>query len=217
MAFLVMLLTVVGILGGTLSYRASTALPDDLLYVYKIEVNENIAAYVAHTDEAQARWNLYSLQQRLREARNLAMRGKLDVVAQAKVTANIVSHVQNLTSLIVRLQASGSNVEAAALAVQVTKLLDSEAHAVADTSALGSPTVQVSLAPLLTKLRTTYATMATISTKAQTRVAGSTVENQTPVAKIIPVKADEAVFIPAQTSIKKEASTLLSTTTKFFR
>jgi len=171
MAYVTIFLVVISMVGGTLSFSARGSLPGEVLYTYKIQVNERIEGFVAHTHEAQARWNLATLQERLLEARTLAKRGKFDAGAQAQVTANIQTHVQALTTIIETLQKDGAHTEASLLASNIYQILSTEAQLVADASSLGSANLQVSLAPVLTRLRTTTATVGLLATKANAKAA----------------------------------------------
>lgn len=174
MAYVTIFLVVIGMVGGTLSFSARGSLPGEVLYPYKIQVNERIEDFVAHTNEAQARWNLATLQERLDEARTLAKRGEFDAGAQAQVTDSIQTHVQTLTKLIETLQKDGAHMEASLLASNIYQTLSTEAQMVADASSLGSASLQISLAPVLTRLRTTTATAALLATKANAKAAEET-------------------------------------------
>lgn len=182
MAYVTVLLLLVSIIGGTLSFTASSALPGDLLYTYKVDINENVAGLVAYSDDSKVRWNFFTLEERLKEARKLALIDRLDVLAQTQVISNISLHVGNILAQSSKLQAMGSLNEASLLSQRLSQTLTIETKKVADTSALGSASLQVSLASILTRLRTTAATVALISMRAQAEtiginhaIAGSTV------------------------------------------
>lgn len=171
MAFIVILLVLVGSIGGVLSFKAHTTLPGDSLYPYKLAVNENIADFVAHTDESQVRFDMYVLQERLLEARKLAMHSRLNVQEQNMLINTITKQVTRLTNTIAALQSRGAFTEASSVAELLHKTLSIETRLTADVNTLGSSNLQVSLASILTRLRTSSATVAMISTKAHAKVA----------------------------------------------
>ncbi len=169
MAYLTILVVLLGTIGGSLSYEANSALPGDVLYLYKVSVNEQVEKFVANTDEARARWDLLTLTERLQEARTLALHGRLDTKVQTATTNAIQEHVTNMTGVVDRLQQAGSAAEAASIASGLYDLLHTQEHQIADTSSLGSANLQVALAPILVKLRVTAASVALISIKAQAK------------------------------------------------
>ena len=171
MAYLTIILMLVGAVGGTLSYKANAALPGDLLYPYKTEVNERLEHALARTDTAGATWDISLLKERLDEAQILAQSGRLDARAQTQVTENVNEHVRNLTATVDKFQAEGHFQDAAHTMTELYNTLLLETQQVADQSLNASPTMQLSLAPILVKLRTTLNTVALISTKVQARAA----------------------------------------------
>ncbi len=161
-------------IGGELSYKANASLPGDFLYSYKIEVNEKLERALAHTDTAVVNWDLFLLKERLDEAQTLAKHGRLDAQAQTAVTQNVNEHVRNLTAAVDKFQAEGKYDEAAKTMSQLYNTLSFALQQVANQSINGSPTLQISLAPVLVKLRTTLNTVALISTKVQAKAASQT-------------------------------------------
>ncbi len=171
MAYLTFFLVLASIVGGSLSFKASSALPGEVWYPYKLEVNERIESFVANTDEAKARWNLAMIQTRLSEARMLARHSHLTFQAQNDVSENMQQHIKNVTGMVEKLQKTGYQNEASVLAGRLYQTLNIETQKVADVSSLGSTNLQISLAPVVTRLRVTTATVALISTKANAKAA----------------------------------------------
>ena len=174
MAYFTLLLVLLGTIGGAISYEANAALPGDPLYVYKISVNEEIEKFVANTDESRARWDLYTLTERLKEAQVLAQHDHLDAVAQTEVTHAINEHVRSLTATINRFQQSNNNDAAVQVASNTYDTLSAQEKKIASASSLGSASLQIELAPVLVTLRTSLATMSLISTKAHARTITDT-------------------------------------------
>lgn len=177
MVYLSALVALAVILGGGLSYEANKAPTGTLLYTYKIEVNERLEEFLAHTDETKAQLDLALLKERLHDARTLALQGKLDAQAQTATNNEITAHVKNVTATLGRLQAQGKYGDAATFAAQLFQTLHDENVKAVDVSTQGSTSIQLALAPILVKLRTTMATVSLISTQAQAQAAGIKVPN----------------------------------------
>lgn len=93
-AFIVTLALLIG--GGT-SYAAEGAVPGDLLYPIKVEVNENIKSALAVSAEAEARLQARLAQERLEEAEKLAARGELSADASANLSTRLKTHYNYAT------------------------------------------------------------------------------------------------------------------------
>ncbi|TSC77813.1 MAG: hypothetical protein G01um101429_952 [Parcubacteria group bacterium Gr01-1014_29] len=86
--------SVVFVTGG-ISYAAERALPGDMLYTVKIEVNERLRGWTAISQEAQAEWSIAQTGRRLEEVERLVVGGSgLDdatrdqMVSQVEKSAN---------------------------------------------------------------------------------------------------------------------------------
>lgn len=80
-------------------YGAEKALPGDLLYPFKINVNESLKSALLSNPEAQARWETEKFIRRVEEAEALASEGKLDDTSLLKVEALIDEHFNTLDKL----------------------------------------------------------------------------------------------------------------------
>lgn len=78
------------LVGGGASYAAEGTVPGDFLYTMKTEVNENIKSAFAISSKAEARLQTNLLEERLKEAEELATRGELT----AEVSSDISSHLK---------------------------------------------------------------------------------------------------------------------------
>lgn len=172
MVYLSLLLALAAAIGGGLSFEASSALPGDPLYAYKLEVNERVEDMLAYTSAAKAKLHLALLSGRLAEARELAVHGRLDASAQTTITEQVTAEVKQVTAILDALNAQGARREAAAVALQLYATLNDEAARIADASAQGSTSMQISLAPILVRVRTSLSTVALISTKIEAQAAG---------------------------------------------
>lgn len=86
------LLAITLVLGAGTSYAAENAVPGDLLYPVKVEVNENIKTALAFSNEAEAKLQAHLVQERLKEARELASRGELNAEASAEISTRVRHH-----------------------------------------------------------------------------------------------------------------------------
>lgn len=85
---------VVGVGSGT-SFAAQTALPGDVLYPYKIHVNENVKVLLALSVEEEAQAALDLAEERLKEAAKLAAEDKLSAEIKLELKAKFKQHARN--------------------------------------------------------------------------------------------------------------------------
>lgn len=82
-------LSVLVILGGAgVSFAAEKALPGDILYVVKVEVNEKARGFVAISDENKVKWLAKVAERRIEETETLAKENRLNPEAQEKIEKN---------------------------------------------------------------------------------------------------------------------------------
>jgi len=86
--------------GGGASFAAEGSIPGDILYPVKVNVNEKVGSWVRLSDEAEARWNVRLVEERLIEAEELAANGKLDADARVRLEANFERHANKVESRI---------------------------------------------------------------------------------------------------------------------
>ena len=105
---------------GTASAAAGGALPGDLLYPVKININEAVKVALAQTPAAKAQVHAELADARVEEAQALAAQGRLDTAATAKLSDNFDEHAKSAQNLVQSVAASDS-----AVAVQISTQLDS--------------------------------------------------------------------------------------------
>lgn len=81
-------------LGGGVSAIAETSLPGDVLYPIKVNVNEEVRAGLAFSNEADARFDIRRAERRLEEAHKLALKGEFNAEAKSKIEASFNSHIK---------------------------------------------------------------------------------------------------------------------------
>lgn len=76
------------------SFAASDALPGDLLYGFKVNINEEIKTALLSTNESRIAWDRERAERRLVEASYLASEGRLDPEKQEKVSKLFAQHTE---------------------------------------------------------------------------------------------------------------------------
>lgn len=80
-------------------YGAEKALPGDILYPFKIYINESVQSALITNVEAQARWESEKFVRRIEEAEILATKGRLDETTLLEVESRIDKHFEKLEEL----------------------------------------------------------------------------------------------------------------------
>lgn len=92
------------VISGTILYRAENALPGDVLYTIKIEVNERARGLTALSYESQAEWSVERTTRRLQELEQLATSGTLDEEARNEITSRFEQQAAEASKAIVKLK-----------------------------------------------------------------------------------------------------------------
>ncbi|MFA7309986.1 MAG: DUF5667 domain-containing protein [Candidatus Paceibacterota bacterium] len=83
-------LALVFVVGIGTSYAAEGAMPGDILYPIKINVNETVRGSLAISQSAKADWNTRVMTRRLEEAETLAAEDRLTPVARAVIQTQLI-------------------------------------------------------------------------------------------------------------------------------
>ncbi len=94
--------------GGSISYAAEGALPGESLYAVKTNINENVRSFLAFSDEAEASLEASFAAERLKEAEQLASRGKLNAEARVQIEENFEAHVARSEEKVKKLEKKNS-------------------------------------------------------------------------------------------------------------
>lgn len=116
-ALVVALLATVGTFG--VSSAADSALPGDLLYPVKVNVNEEIKTVFLGSDADELRWQSERAELRLKEAGQLAVEGRLSTKNQETVAKLLAEHTDAVNEKVHAIEASNP-----ALAVEVSSDLE---------------------------------------------------------------------------------------------
>ena len=107
------LLAIVAALSGGTVFAAQGALPGDMLYPIKVNVNEEVRGAFTLNTEAKVAWETTLAERRSHEAATLVTEGTLDEDVAADLSARLATHLDKAESLMAELEAKG-NLEAAA-------------------------------------------------------------------------------------------------------
>lgn len=121
--------------GGGMSAAARTALPGDLLYPMKVEVNERVEAALALSSEAKAQVEARQAFRRLDEVEQLADRGSLTDETNATLRARFEEKADALDKRLAALDESGNPDTAAEVHAKVEAGLDARFNALVSISA----------------------------------------------------------------------------------
>ncbi len=87
-------------MGSGTALAAQESAPGDLLYTYKIGINENVRSWLAISNESKAKLSMDISKERLKEAEKLAAKGKLDAeksdYLESEFNSNMLEGYDNL-------------------------------------------------------------------------------------------------------------------------
>ena len=116
------LLLILVLAGGGVSFAAENTLPGDALYPIKVHVNENMRAFITVSDEGDVAWDIRRMERRLQEAETLAVEEEFNAEVRAQLEERFDAFAARVEEQIARLRAEGrediaarlsSNLEAA--------------------------------------------------------------------------------------------------------
>ncbi len=113
------------------TYASESALPGDVLYPVKLNVNERFRGFIVFTDESRAQLEFDLANRRLEEAKLLALRGGFNPVARAQVAENFTQFSQRAHDRIERLKTVGNVVAAQAVSSSFENALRAHEEALA--------------------------------------------------------------------------------------
>lgn len=142
-------LLIVTLTGTGISYAAEQALPGDLLYPVKVEVNERVVAGLIRDPEEQVRWLARRAERRLEEAEKLAEDAKLTEETEARIAAAFEAHAKEIDDRVTTLLTAKKPVEAAQLSMDFSASLGAHSSLIQRIGARNDR----SLAKLMKKLR----------------------------------------------------------------
>ncbi len=121
-----MLVVVVFLSTGGISYAAERALPGDTLYTVKTNINEPVKGALAVTASAKAQWAVNVATTRLEEAATLAAEGRLDTDTQTSLKENFDEHANTALAIITQQATTSPDTGASAAVSFEAKLSEYE-------------------------------------------------------------------------------------------
>lgn len=111
--------TVIGgiLIGGTVSFAAEGALPGNVLYPVKTEVNERVRSVVAVTPQSKADWDIKLVERRLSEVKEVGLLETVPLETKEVARANVKKYAERAQKRIVELD-DNENDEYALLAAE---------------------------------------------------------------------------------------------------
>src|SRR3989344_231596 len=97
------------VLGGGTSFAAQSALPGDVLYRVKADINEEVIGALTLSTEGKANWNARRAERRPEEATELVAEGKLNAEVRADIEARLKEHVNDSEEETRKLESGGQN------------------------------------------------------------------------------------------------------------
>ena len=158
-------------LGGGVAIAANHSIPGDILYPFKIAVNERAEARLTYGSEAAVELHIATMEERLKEATSLATKGKLDAQTVQELTENFNTHARAVTETITGLQAVGDTAGAADLATKFQATLTRQTATLVDVGTKNTAPVQTSLASVLASVQAALGAAALTSAKASAQAA----------------------------------------------
>lgn len=170
MPFIAIGLLIAAALGGGTAVLAEHAMPGDPLWGFKVNIDEGVAGALSSSQSAKADWDLAAIQTRLSEAQALAQNGTLDAGAQAAISTNMEGHIAGIETDISNLKKGGDPQDAADAAARFQAEMANGASTLATTDASANSTVQATLTPLLSSVRSTLDDASGISAQLAAQV-----------------------------------------------
>ncbi len=89
--------------GFGMTYAAADALPGDMLYTVKVDINEAVIGALLTGGERQLAWERERAERRLLEASRLALEGRLDQGRREEVARRFAQHTDNMVKQVIAL------------------------------------------------------------------------------------------------------------------
>jgi HAMP domain-containing protein len=96
--------TSIALIIGSISYAAEYALPGDVLYTVKVEINERVRSLTAVTSTQQAEWSVTRMTRRLEELEQLVVEGALDKKTREEVATRFEHDTKEAHAVIAQLK-----------------------------------------------------------------------------------------------------------------
>lgn len=123
MSKLIIALGAVIVLGGGMSFAAAQALPGDMLYDYKLSVNEKIGDMLAMSEHAKVERSVMLAERRLQEVVEASAKADVSSDTYTAIVANFNVHMKVISEAITKLDAEGRTDESKKLVTDIARVL----------------------------------------------------------------------------------------------
>lgn len=175
------------VLGGGVSFAAAQAVPGDLLYGYKLSVNEKVGDLMATSEQARVNRNVMLAERRIQEAADASANSKVEAEVYANVVADFNARMKVVSDRITKLEAEERSDEAKQLATEVARILSNGSQSLLTAQAAATTRGDISTGQSLdfillnvTRSLTAAAVIATGQTTFDGSAAGGTQLEGTP-------------------------------------
>ncbi|MBP9711167.1 MAG: hypothetical protein KBD50_02835 [Candidatus Pacebacteria bacterium] len=187
MSKIIIALGAVIVFGGGVSLAASQAVPGDMLYGYKLSVNEKVGDMLAMSDSARTDRDITLAERRLTEASVAAGKGTIEADVYSSLVADFNDRMKNISDTITKLEAEDRDDEAKTLAADVARVLSRQSQTLLAAQAAATTRGDVGTGQSLdfiilnvTRSLTAAAVIATGQTTIEGSAAGGTQLEGTP-------------------------------------
>lgn len=135
-------------LGGTATIASEQALPGDILYPVKVNVNESLRGALSFSAEADGEWNIEQAERRIKEAIELAGQNELNAEARTEIEQRFLEHSARVEARIKELQQTDPE-KAAELAEKFEASLDAHARILGNLNATTTSNSASTIATLI--------------------------------------------------------------------
>jgi hypothetical protein len=123
MSKLILALGAIIVLGGGVSFVAAQAVPGDMLYGFKLSVNEKVGDLMATSEQARVNRSVMLAERRIQEAAEASASGNVEGEVYANVVADFNTRMKVISDRIAKLEAEERSDEAKKLAADVARIL----------------------------------------------------------------------------------------------
>lgn len=184
-------LLIVSFLGGGTAFAAENAVPGDILYTVKTEINEPIRGTLALNAEAKANFEAWRAERRLNEARTLSVRSTLTEERREQLEERFDHHAERVEMRIESIAQTNPGLAAELSTKFEASLL---AHEALLSDVDGTTTAQVRSA-----VRTKLNAVSELRTKASAQITVDVLEGD---ASIDRTEATKRLYVSAQQSLR---------------
>lgn len=123
MAYIIVYVALAAMLGSGTSFLAQAALPGQLLWGFKVHINEKIQALFQEEGKARTIFEIRAIEARLKEGALLDIRRSLDTTDIQLIEADIQQHADRIEQDIQKMLGEGRYREANTIATELQALL----------------------------------------------------------------------------------------------